>query len=231
MVRRTKKDAEATRNHLLDAAEAVFNEKGVLRTSLAEVAKVAGVTRGAVYWHFKNKADLFHAMLERVKMPIDEMIDQLSVEPLASPMAFLRGAALSVLHRVATDARTRRVFDIVIHKCELVDEMAVTREHHLKSRTVCLARIEKCVRAAAAQGILPKSLDPHGAAIGLHALIDGLISNWVLHPDSFSLGKEAEKLIDFYLAGLGAGDLMVSKTRLGNTKNINPRTPRRSHNS
>lgn len=204
MVRRTKKDAEATRNHLLDAAETVFNEKGVLRTSLAEVAQMAGVTRGAIYWHFKNKADLFHAMLERVKMPMDEMIDQLSIEQSSSPMAFLRGAALSVLHRVATDAQTRRVFDIVIHKCELVDEMAVARERHLESRAVCLTQIEECVCAAIAQGVLPKKLDPHSAAIGLHSLIDGLISNWVLHPDSFSLSKEAEKLIDFYLAGLGA---------------------------
>ena len=76
MVRRTKQDAEITRNQLLDAAENVFNEKGVARTSLAEIASAAGVTRGAIYWHFKNKADLFHAMLERVKMPIDQMIDQ-----------------------------------------------------------------------------------------------------------------------------------------------------------
>lgn len=202
MARRTKEDAEVTRNQLLDAAERVFNEKGVARTSLAEIATVAGVTRGAIYWHFKNKADLFHAMLERVKMPIDEMIDQLGQEQLSDPLAFLRNGAVSVLRRVAVDTQTQRVFDIVSHKCELVDDMAVARERQMESRADCHAQIEQAIRSAMAQGSLPQSIAPRSSAIGLHALIDGLISNWVLHPEAFSLGDEAEKLIDIYITGL-----------------------------
>jgi TetR/AcrR family acrAB operon transcriptional repressor len=202
MVRRTKKEAETTRNQLLDAAEAVFNQKGVAHSSLADIAATAGVTRGAIYWHFRNKADLFHAMLERVKMPLDEMIGQLSSEQLAEPLAFIRKASLRVLSHIATDAHTRCVFDIAHHKCEMVDEMAVARERRLEGRAGCLNQIEEAVRAAIQQGTLPKTLNPHTAAIGLHALIDGLTSNWVLHPDSFSLIDEAGSLIDIYLAGL-----------------------------
>lgn len=202
MVRRTKEEAKATRNQLLDAAEIVFNQKGVARSSLADIAAAAGVTRGAIYWHFKNKADLFHAMLERVEMPLDEMIGQLSSEQLAAPLAFIRKASLKVLSHIATDAQTCRVFDIAHHKCELVDEMAIARERRLEGRAGCLNQIEEAVRAAILQGALPKSLNPHTAAIGLHALIDGLISNWVLHPDSFSLAAEAGTLIDIYLSGL-----------------------------
>ena len=65
MARRTKEDAEATRNALLDAAERVFYDKGVSRASLDDIAREAGTTRGAIYWHFKDKADLFNAMMER----------------------------------------------------------------------------------------------------------------------------------------------------------------------
>lgn len=202
MARRTKEEAEATRSQLLDAAEAVFNAKGVARTSLADIAAAAGVTRGAIYWHFKNKADLFHAMLERVKMPMDEMIGQLSSAQLADPVAFLRSGSLSVLNRIADDVQTRCVFDIVKHKCELVGDMALARERQMERRAGYLSQIEEGVRAAIAQGALPKTIDPRNAAIGLHALIDGLISNWVLDPASFSLRDEAEKLIDIYLAGL-----------------------------
>ena len=60
MARRTKEDAEATRNKLLDAAAEVFFAKGVAGASLSEVAQAAGLTRGAIYWHFKDKVDLFH---------------------------------------------------------------------------------------------------------------------------------------------------------------------------
>ncbi|KUJ92268.1 MAG: TetR family transcriptional regulator, partial [Pseudomonas sp. 63_8] len=63
MARRTKAEAQATRALILDAAEQVFHAQGVSHASLAEVAKAAGVSRGAIYWHFENKIDLFQAML------------------------------------------------------------------------------------------------------------------------------------------------------------------------
>ena len=65
MARRTKEDALVTRDLLLDAAERVFQRRGVSRTSLQEIAQEAGLTRGAIYWHFENKADVFDAMLQR----------------------------------------------------------------------------------------------------------------------------------------------------------------------
>lgn len=202
MVRRTKEDAEVTRNLLLDAAETVFNEKGVARTSLSDIAQAAGLTRGAIYWHFKNKADLFHAMLERVKMPIDEMVEQLGAKHGSAPLSFLQAAAVSVLKHIAVDVKSRRVFDIVNHKCELVDDMAIARERQLESRAGCLEQIEQSIQAAIDQNSLPRNLNVHVAAVGLQALIDGLISSWILDPESFSLGQSAEQLVHIYLAGL-----------------------------
>src|SRR5690606_27022813 len=55
MARRTKEEALETRDRLLDAAAAVFCDKGVTNTSLCDISKAAGVTRGAFYWHFRNK--------------------------------------------------------------------------------------------------------------------------------------------------------------------------------
>ena len=62
MVRRTKEDAMATRDSILDAAELLFAERGVSSTTLQHIATAAGVTRGAIYWHFKNKQALLTAM-------------------------------------------------------------------------------------------------------------------------------------------------------------------------
>lgn len=202
MVRRTKEEAEGTRNLLLDAAEQVFNEKGVAHTSLADIASAAGLTRGAIYWHFESKADLFHAMLERVTLPMDAMLDQLSVQQMSTPFTFLHNAAASVLKRVATDEHTRRVFEIISHQCELAGDMAIARTRQLENRADCLTKIEQAMRAAMAQGDLPSSMNARTAAFGLHSLIDGLISNWVLNPDSFALGDESEFLIGIYLTGL-----------------------------
>src|SRR4051812_40843078 len=66
MARRTKEEAKETRNRILDTAEKVFVKKGVSNTSLAQLAQAAGLSRGAIYWHFRNKAALFDAMMKRV---------------------------------------------------------------------------------------------------------------------------------------------------------------------
>ena len=76
MVRRTREAAAATREQLLDAAERVFRDRGVTRTSLAEVAAEAGVTRGAVYWHFRDKGELFGAMCSRATLPLQSRLEQ-----------------------------------------------------------------------------------------------------------------------------------------------------------
>jgi TetR/AcrR family acrAB operon transcriptional repressor len=71
VARRTKEEALATRNRLLDAAELLFQAQGVSQTTLQQIAQQAGATRGAIYWHFKDKADLFNAMMERVILPLE----------------------------------------------------------------------------------------------------------------------------------------------------------------
>ncbi len=78
LARRTKEQAEQTREAILDAAEQVFFQRGVSRASLEEIGRVAGVTRGAVYWHFKDKLDLFLAIEERVRLPQEQMLAQLA---------------------------------------------------------------------------------------------------------------------------------------------------------
>jgi len=213
MVRRTKEEALETRDRILDTAERVFLKKGVARTSLADVAEAAGVTRGAIYWHFKNKADLFDAMMQRVSLPMEEMVARAGDESIEDPLAYVRHCALVVLERVTTDPQSRRVAEISRYKVEYADEMESLRARHIECRTGCLGRIEHGLRNAAKKGLLAASVNPRLAAVGLHALVDGLITNWVLDPKYVSLGKMAEPLIDGYLGGLKATTAKKSRKR------------------
>ncbi|MGN6056860.1 TetR family transcriptional regulator, partial [Pseudomonas aeruginosa] len=58
MARKTKEESQKTRDGILDAAERVFLEKGVGTTAMADLADAAGVSRGAVYGHYKNKIEV-----------------------------------------------------------------------------------------------------------------------------------------------------------------------------
>ena len=202
MVRRTKTEAQETRTRLLDTAEHVFNERGVSRTSLAEIAEAAGLTRGAIYWHFKNKLALFDAMMERVTLPMEQVTEAFADASLADPVATIRNHSVAILKSIEKNPQLQRVFDIMSHKCEYVDEMAPLRDRHLEGRGECVMHIEEGFRNAIKKGQLPKTVNPRHAAIGLHALIDGLIMNWLLDPKYFSFARDAEKMVDTYLRGL-----------------------------
>src|SRR5687768_5775628 len=205
MVRRTQDEAAETRNSILDAAERVFSRRGVAHTSLEDIAKAAGVTRGAIYWHFKNKDELFSAMVNRVSLPIEEMVAKTIADEAENPLVLLRKAAVDALKRTATDPQCQRVFDIVTHKCEYLEDLADVSERISHIRCGCVERTEAAMRKAIKLGFLPKDLDPRLAAVGLDAMIYGLISNWLADRSYVKLERDAEALIDRYLGCLGAG--------------------------
>ncbi len=202
MARRTKEEAQATRTQLLDTAEIVFREKGVSRTTLADIANSAGVTRGAIYWHFENKADLFLAMCDRATLPLEIMFDSMAAPDLADPLAKLREGCIEVLRQAEQDQRCRRVFEILNFKCEFVDDLAPTMLRRKECRLSAKAIIEQNLTLAIDRGQIPATTDVHRAAIGLFSYIDGLIINWSMEADSYSLAEQAGELIDIFLNGL-----------------------------
>ena len=204
MVRRTKEEAQATRTRILDTAERVFEQRGVSGTSLGEIARVAGLTRGAIYWHFHDKADLFNAMMERVTLPLEETGDACGFKGPDITLSQMRSGFVDVLRRVMTDPQMRRVFDIATHKVEYVGEMNAVRERHLAMRNGCLTDVERTLKRAVRSGEVPKGIAPRHAAIGLLALFDGLLQNWMLDRDGFDLLRVGGQVFDTYLRGLTA---------------------------
>lgn len=201
MVRRTKEDALATRASLLDAAERLFLAKGVSRTSLNDIALKAGTTRGAIYWHFTDKADLFNAMMARVTLPLETAFQQAGAGE--DPLPGLRECVLQALRHVAGDEQTRRVFEVATQKVEYVAEMGAVRSRHIAVRQQFLDQMQRALRGSARRRVRRLAIPAPAAAHGLHALLDGLIQNWLLDPGAFDLVRTGEQTVDCYLAGLG----------------------------
>jgi TetR/AcrR family acrAB operon transcriptional repressor len=94
--------------------------------------------------------------------------------------------------------------EICHYKVEYVADMEELRERHIDCSTQSLALVERGMRNAAKKGLLASSVNPKLAAVGLHALVVGLIHNWLLNPKYLPLSKAAEDLIDGYIDGLRA---------------------------
>lgn len=202
MARSTKEEALETRNRILDAAANVFHERGVAQTSLADIAQAADVTRGAIYWHFKNKTDLFDAMCERVCLPMEAMMETAADTGEPDPLGKLRATCIFVLTETARNPQSRKVFEIMFHKCELIEEADPISTRVKQSACKGGANIERTLRDAVACKQLPPDLDTALASVALHANLTGLLSNWLLVQDSFDLAASSERLIDACLDSL-----------------------------
>ena len=207
MARKTKLEALATRSRILDAAEQVFHARGVSGTSLQDIAAAAGMTRGAIYWHFQDKGDLFNAMMARVCLPMEEAKAMIGAGPAATllpVLPLLRAQLLDVLARVVGDAQVRRVFEIATLKVEYLDELSAVRDRHRQIRGDYLALIERLLRQGQQRGEVVRRPSARTLAIGLHALLDGLIQNWMLEPEGFDLRRVGREVVDRHLLGLAS---------------------------
>ena len=199
MARKTKEDALETRSQLLDAAEKVFFEKGFGQTALMDIAEAANLTRGAIYWHFKNKSDLFEAMADRIRLPLESLVEACAEPQEADPLGKLREFWIQALKEITRNPRKRRVLTILFFKCELNSEAKQLEIRRQAGHVEYIQQIEQCLQNAVAKGQLPATLNIHQAAIANHAFIGGLISNWLFLPASFDLNSYAETMVDSYL--------------------------------
>jgi TetR/AcrR family acrAB operon transcriptional repressor len=206
MVRKTKADAQVTRTLILDAAERVFHLRGVSRTSLQEIAQEAGLTRGAIYWHFENKGELFHAMMERVTLPMMARMNDTDVVVEDRPLEQIRRNTASALHQIAHNPQVRRVFEIATQKVEYVDELQSVRERHIAGRNDCMDDMHRLMQRARDMGHIRREMDLYSATLGLFALVGGLKFNWLLDTRAFDLEAVGLAALDAYLAGLQVPD-------------------------
>ena len=203
MPRRTKQDALATRQQLLEAALGVFAQKGVSRTSLQDIAIAAGTTRGAIYWHFRNKADLFNALMESAILPMEQALAQIGHGPAQDPLNELEHALLQTMRSVATDERTRAIFEIATLKVEYVEESLAIKARHVQAYANATREMRRSLQEAALRRGITMTLPPDTAATSLHSLSAGLIHTWMLAPGAFDLVAVAPAAIRCCLIGLG----------------------------
>ncbi|MFK3682464.1 TetR family transcriptional regulator C-terminal domain-containing protein, partial [Pseudomonas sp. NPDC088890] len=108
----------------------------------------------------------------------------------------MRKLLLQVFTELVLDARTRRINEILHHKCEFTDEMCEIRQQRQGAILDCHEGITLALANAVRREQLPADLDVERAAIALFAYVDGLIGRWLLLPDSFDLLANAEQWVD-----------------------------------
>lgn len=128
VLRKTKEDAEKTRQDIIEAGINVFSKKWYAIVNMSDIAKEAGVTRGAIYWHFKNKAELFREIHNIVAGEIETIVRQSLAQGTT-----LKERTFSILYNIVlkyNSDRKLRQMSRVLYLNQAVFEMKEFREWH-----------------------------------------------------------------------------------------------------
>ncbi len=199
MARKTKEDTQATREGILDAAEACFHEHGVARTTLEMIGARAGYTRGAVYWHFKNKGEVLTAIVERVHLPFMQELERTSTDQRDTPVHDLRAVMIHSFIELSEDERLRKTMEIMLRSDASADTRVLTELQQSGFRDA-LDRMERALRRAQDLGQLRDGADPKIAARMLHATVLGVLHGAMVEPDLMDLKRDGMLALDMTLA-------------------------------
>ena len=195
MAKRTKAEALKTRQELIETAIAQFAQHGVSKTTLNDIADAANVTRGAIYWHFENKTQLFNEMWLQQPSLRELIQEHLTAGLEHDPFQQLREKLIVGLQYIAKIPRQQALLKILYHKCEFNDEMlaeGVIREKMgFNPQT-----LREVLQACQQQGCVANNLDLDVVMIIIDGAFSGIVQNWLMNMAGYDLYKQAPALVD-----------------------------------
>jgi TetR/AcrR family transcriptional regulator, acrAB operon repressor len=200
-MRRTKEEAAITREQLLKKALTVFSKEGYAATTLEDIAREAEVTRGAIYWHFGSKAELYNTLI-REYADRGNVIIQQAVSEGGSLLDILRRVFVRQLQIIEDDREMRALMELYLFKTGLVPELEEGRQQQIESGVALIDMLAGIMSQGMDQGFLRSDVDVKEMARAYLAFQNGLMSLWLTAPGQFSLKASAEAFADILMAGI-----------------------------
>jgi len=196
MARKTKEDAQKTRDQILDAAEHVFYRKGFTLTTMADIAEAATLSRGAVYGHYKGKLEVATAMAERVIQQASPFQSQSTVSALSN----LKQYCLQEIRSYIEPSSIQRVLFFLYIGIDDSPELLQLRFAWEKKR---ITQIDCLLKQAIAQTELSAEVDFDLISLYCQSIIEGVFS--IIYFGSLSESQRwqrAEQLCEYGLQRL-----------------------------
>ena len=178
MARKTKQEAQKTRETLLDVAMQVILTHGIARAKLADIAKEAGVTRGAIYWHFSNKSNLLNTIWQDLINENDFFFQVSAGTYEYDPIGYLVDQLFVFLKKNPEIARRQKIFYLFIQeRMPITNEclFQFNQEQFFQQR---LEDIKLLLECAINEKQLPDNADTSVCAATIVSYTDGMIPKY-----------------------------------------------------
>ncbi|POQ99652.1 hypothetical protein AU468_10095 [Alkalispirochaeta sphaeroplastigenens] len=192
-MRRTKEESEQTREAIFDAGLQVFSEKGFTAATMSDIARKAGVTRGAIYWHFKNKEAFFEEIVSQSCSYYDELQEE-AVKSDLPMLESLHRAITTMLSRFFSDRRWRMMQEFILR------ESLTTQASSEELNDLASGRGITLLQEAIEKGQIFSRWSASTAQLSLHALIVGVFLESSYQGTTLSR-EEIGHIADFIVRG------------------------------
>ncbi|MDB6078594.1 MAG: TetR family transcriptional regulator [Akkermansiaceae bacterium] len=171
MARKTRADTEKTVTTILDAAESVFLAKGVANTTIADIAKRAEVSKGAVYGHYQDKIEVCVAVCRRGLRSLIEIPRPAFGQP---HLTRLHQWSVSYLRLGELQPAFGKTMELLYCKCEKSPEFEPVHRVRVFIEKAAFHTAHRLLKRAATAGEIPASADLHLMNVYFQSLIDGI---------------------------------------------------------
>jgi TetR/AcrR family acrAB operon transcriptional repressor len=204
-MRRTKEEAEITKQNLLAVGLEVFSRKGYMATRVEDIARQANVTTGAIYHHFDGKRALYIALFEKNSAKANQLA-QTIIEEGGTPATVLRRLLVRLFKYIEEDKEYRAVVELYLKQTVTSPELSIITEQSLEGRRQLAQFFSNLIREGIAMGEFNPSVLPEDTALALVGFMNGMGLIWLQDPEYFSIKERAENLVDAFLSGIFVGD-------------------------
>ena len=202
-MRRTKEEAEETKQKIIDAAVELFETRGYAATHIEDIAEKMGMTRGAVYWHFKNKDELFVYIFEMFERRLDMLLSE-SEHNTSSPLERLRWLIINMITRSDILVGFRHMRMIAISEFGKMDKSEIFRKSGQKITNKYMLSLEGVIEEGITAGEIKRGVNADNAALMIAVFVTGAVGIHLNKSKFKLLHWNAENIVDLFLTGIKA---------------------------
>ena len=199
-MRKTKEEAEITKQRIMDAALQLFKNKGFDATSLQDIAKVTGMTRGAIYWHFKNKLDILARLMLEMKKRFEFGLKNIQEEG-GGATEKLKRLVQDIIMAHTADQQIQDLFIVMMSNYRISEKLQKGR---LKAAfpTQFIDTVSNIIEQGMDEGKLRKDIDPNEIAWLVLILLTGSIITHLKFPDAYEISVKTDSILDCFMNGI-----------------------------
>lgn len=201
-MKRTKEDAEETKNKILEAGLNVFSRKGFSAATLIDIAAEAGVTRGAVYWHFKNKEELYFQLNEKYNMMFFGKINDLLSEDMKAGEKLK--VIISYLFGMLEDNKEFRMIEEINHtgKSDSIPNNNAMCEYFSGAKQEKWETVKALIEKGKEDGEIRKDIDSASMTDAILGYVFGVELLWLQDCSKFSIKERCTDFVNILIKGI-----------------------------